>query len=138
MLQVTEGPDRGATLHFGDPVKEQKALAAGAAGRRARARSVCNGTLVCVRACRHHGAHHQGATDDGRRGRGSHGRRHVHEPLWQSDKLKTGIQIGDVASGSMKTRRQNRQKLLPLVNTDGSHIIRRRFTATSAHAGKTQ
>jgi len=31
MLQVTEGPDRGATLHFGDPVKEQKALAAGTA-----------------------------------------------------------------------------------------------------------
>lgn len=29
LLQITEGPDRGATLHFGDPVKEQKALAAG-------------------------------------------------------------------------------------------------------------
>ena len=31
LLQITEGPDRGATLHFGDPVKEQKALAAGTA-----------------------------------------------------------------------------------------------------------
>ncbi len=31
MLQITDGPDKGATLHFGDPVKEQKALAAGTA-----------------------------------------------------------------------------------------------------------
>ena len=31
MLQITEGPDRGAKLHFGDPVKEQRALAAGTA-----------------------------------------------------------------------------------------------------------
>ena len=31
LLQITEGPDRGATLHFGDPVKEQRALAAGTA-----------------------------------------------------------------------------------------------------------
>ena len=31
MLQITDGPDRGATLHFGDPVKEQRALEAGAA-----------------------------------------------------------------------------------------------------------
>ena len=31
MLQITEGPDRGATLHFGDPVKEQRALEAGTA-----------------------------------------------------------------------------------------------------------
>ena len=31
LLQIESGPDRGATLHFGDPVKEQKALAAGTA-----------------------------------------------------------------------------------------------------------
>lgn len=31
LLQITEGPDRGATLHFGDPVKEQRALEAGTA-----------------------------------------------------------------------------------------------------------
>ena len=31
MLQITDGPDRGATLHFGDPVKEQRALEAGTA-----------------------------------------------------------------------------------------------------------
>ena len=31
LLQITEGPDRGAILHFGDPVKEQKALVAGTA-----------------------------------------------------------------------------------------------------------
>ena len=31
LIQIESGPDRGATLHFGDPVKEQKALAAGTA-----------------------------------------------------------------------------------------------------------
>jgi folate-binding protein YgfZ len=31
LLQITEGPDRGAILHFGDPVKEQRAIAAGTA-----------------------------------------------------------------------------------------------------------
>ena len=31
LLQITDGPDRGATLHFGDPVKEQRALEAGTA-----------------------------------------------------------------------------------------------------------
>ena len=31
MLQIESGPDRGAVLHFGDPVKEQRALAAGTA-----------------------------------------------------------------------------------------------------------
>ena len=31
MLQIETGPDRGATLHFGDPVKEQRALEAGTA-----------------------------------------------------------------------------------------------------------
>ena len=31
MLFVESGPDRGATLHFGDPVKEQRALAEGKA-----------------------------------------------------------------------------------------------------------
>ena len=31
VLQVETGPDRGAILHFGDPVKEQRALAAGTA-----------------------------------------------------------------------------------------------------------
>ena len=29
MLNIEAGPDRGAILHFGDPVKEQRALAAG-------------------------------------------------------------------------------------------------------------
>lgn len=29
LLQITEGPDRGATLHFGDPAKEQRALKSG-------------------------------------------------------------------------------------------------------------
>ena len=31
MLQIESGPDRGAVLHFGDPVKEQRALAEGKA-----------------------------------------------------------------------------------------------------------
>ncbi len=31
MLQIEAGPDRGAVLHYGDPVKEQRALAAGTA-----------------------------------------------------------------------------------------------------------
>ena len=31
LLQIETGPDKGATLHFGDPVKEQLALAAGTA-----------------------------------------------------------------------------------------------------------
>ena len=31
LLQIETGPDRGATLHFGDPVKEQRALEAGTA-----------------------------------------------------------------------------------------------------------
>ena len=31
LLQITEGPDRGAILHFGDPVKEQRAIATGTA-----------------------------------------------------------------------------------------------------------
>ena len=31
MLQIESGPDKGATLHFGDPVKEQRALAEGSA-----------------------------------------------------------------------------------------------------------
>jgi folate-binding protein YgfZ len=31
MLQVETGPDKGAILHFGDPVKEQRAIAAGTA-----------------------------------------------------------------------------------------------------------
>ena len=31
LLQIETGPDKGATLHFGDPVKEQRALAAGTA-----------------------------------------------------------------------------------------------------------
>ena len=31
MLQIESGPDKGATLHFGDPVKEQRALAEGKA-----------------------------------------------------------------------------------------------------------
>jgi folate-binding protein YgfZ len=31
VLQIETGPDRGATLHFGDPVKEQRALEAGTA-----------------------------------------------------------------------------------------------------------
>ena len=31
MLQIETGPDRGATLHFGDPVREQRALAEGKA-----------------------------------------------------------------------------------------------------------
>ena len=29
MLQVESGPDKGAMLHFGDPAKEQRALASG-------------------------------------------------------------------------------------------------------------
>ena len=31
MIQIESGPDKGATLHFGDPVKEQRALAEGRA-----------------------------------------------------------------------------------------------------------
>ena len=31
LLQIEAGPDRGAVLHYGDPVKEQRALAAGTA-----------------------------------------------------------------------------------------------------------
>ena len=31
MLQIEAGPDKGAVLHYGDPVKEQRALAAGTA-----------------------------------------------------------------------------------------------------------
>jgi folate-binding protein YgfZ len=31
LLQVETGPDRGAVLHYGDPVKEQRAIAAGTA-----------------------------------------------------------------------------------------------------------
>ncbi|MEY3935711.1 MAG: hypothetical protein RI901_1141, partial [Actinomycetota bacterium] len=31
MLSIEAGPDRGAILHFGDPVKEQRAIATGTA-----------------------------------------------------------------------------------------------------------